>query len=465
MSPTRTASDWSVSDLSDFFVRHRESLLKQASRALPDSGLAEEIVQDSLVKVILASPELSSEEHALAYFRTTVRNLSIDVMRQRGLRPHLVALDEVSADVEREHLSSPDCFNDFEKADDAVLIKEALSLLSQAERAALVLWELEGRSTEEIARELGINRSSVRHTVARARSSLRKVLANRIVDPVRGLTALDLLSDSYRWATRVTKKSGRIALSLVIVMSSFVALNTFNFNISTLLGISQNSPDLPARMKGNALPENLGSGSSESSSVPEEKISPKADRVVTSSKVDSNRDGLALNSSQSSFLGLDAEGIPTGFTVADSEGRLGELFVGGDRSPILTESGLMLSNIVSTKTGAASILLDQSVSVDAFGTNYTAQISAGIGGVWHPLTLSRITSEVERLPSGQYLLSAMMTVKSTLDPVVKLSTGNSNEDLTKAPSVVLARILLNPSKTLILGQAVLVSADSQAGRA
>lgn len=464
MKRFKAASEWSVSDLSTFFVRHRESLLNQASRALGDRGLAEEVVQDSLVKVILASPELNSEDHALAYFRATVRSLSIDLMRQSGLRPRLVALDEVSVQTERDHLSSPDLVEDFERADDAVLIKEALSLLSPAERAALVLWELEGRSTEEVARELGIKKSSVRHTVARARASLRKVLANRIIDTDRGLTALDFLSDSYRWAGRVAKKSGRIALSLVLLLASFVGLNSLDLNKPILRGTSSNTTDSSLNNK-NSISEGLDNKPGESSSAYREKSSLVSNEAATPGKSDSNRDSWSLNSSQTSFLGLDAEGLPTGFTVADSRGRMGELFVGGADTPILTESGLMLSNIVSTRSGAASVLLDQSIIVDSFGTSYVAQVSAGIKGVWHPLTLSFITSEVERLPSGQYLLSAMMAVESALDPAVTLPTGNSNEDLAKAPSMVLARILLNPSKTKILGQAVMVSADSQAGKA
>lgn len=248
------------------------------------------------------------------------------------------------------------------------------------------------------------------------------------------------------------------------MLASFVGLNSLDLNKPILRGTSSNTTDSSLNNK-NSISEGLDNKPGESSSAYREKSSLVSNEAATPGKSDSNRDSWSLNSSQTSFLGLDAEGLPTGFTVADSRGRMGELFVGGADTPILTESGLMLSNIVSTRSGAASVLLDQSIIVDSFGTSYVAQVSAGIKGVWHPLTLSFITSEVERLPSGQYLLSAMMAVESALDPAVTLPTGNSNEDLAKAPSMVLARILLNPSKTKILGQAVMVSADSQAGKA
>jgi DNA-directed RNA polymerase specialized sigma24 family protein len=39
------------------------------------------------------------------------------------------------------------------------------------------MWEIEGRSTKKFAAELGIKESAVRHSVSRARASLRKVMS------------------------------------------------------------------------------------------------------------------------------------------------------------------------------------------------------------------------------------------------------------------------------------------------
>ena len=69
---------WSVAQLGIFFTQNRNDLLSFARQHLRDPQKAEEIVQDALVKVILASPELSSAEHALAYFRKAIQNLIID---------------------------------------------------------------------------------------------------------------------------------------------------------------------------------------------------------------------------------------------------------------------------------------------------------------------------------------------------------------------------------------------------
>ena len=115
-------------------------------------------------------------------------------------------------------------------AEDAAIIKLALSKLSPAERAALVMWEVEGRSTAEIAKELGIKESAVRHTVSRARASLRKVLSELIIDEARGLTALDLLSTTYKKAAELAGKSSKIALTFILVLTAFLGLNSITGN-------------------------------------------------------------------------------------------------------------------------------------------------------------------------------------------------------------------------------------------
>jgi RNA polymerase sigma factor (sigma-70 family) len=197
-----------------------------------DVAKAEEITQEALVKFMLAAPELESDQHALSYLHRTIENLCIDIFRAENRRPNLVALDDASAEVESAWQVSGDHSLAISAAEDAAIIKLALSKLSPAERAALVMWEVEGRSTAEIAKELGIKESAVRHTVSRARASLRKVLSELIIDEARGLTALDLLSTTYKKAAELTAKSSKMALIFILVLTSFLGLNSITGNES-----------------------------------------------------------------------------------------------------------------------------------------------------------------------------------------------------------------------------------------
>jgi RNA polymerase sigma factor (sigma-70 family) len=232
-----TLNDWTVADLASLYSEYRTSLVSQARRMLRSDSEANEVVQEAFIKFILAAPELDTKERALAYMRATINNLSLNVIRARGSRPNLVALDsDTSADrlaeIAFENYIPADV--SISAAEDAAIIKLALSKLSPAERAALVMWEMEGRSTSEIAVELGIKETAVRHTVSRARASLRRVLSELIVDQERGLTALDMLSTSYKKAAELAQKSSKVALSFILVVTAFLGFNSLTGNEGTV---------------------------------------------------------------------------------------------------------------------------------------------------------------------------------------------------------------------------------------
>ena len=244
-------ASWSVAQFSSFYTQNRSELIAHANRIVKDKAKAEEITQEALVKFMLAAPELSSDNHALSYLHRTIENLCIDLFRAENRRPNLVALDDASAEVESAWQVSGDHSLAISAAEDAAIIRQALSLLSPAERAALVMWEVEGRSTAEIAKELGIKESAVRHTVSRARASLRKVLSELVIDEARGLTALDLLSTTYKKAAEITGKSSKIALTFILVLTAFLGLNSLtgnepNTSLTTTASQLSNNQDLPA---------------------------------------------------------------------------------------------------------------------------------------------------------------------------------------------------------------------------
>jgi RNA polymerase sigma factor (sigma-70 family) len=451
-------SRWSVGQLGSFFVEKRPEFLSHARRVTQNLAQAEEIVQDSLVRVLLACPELESVDHATAYFHRVIENLSIDLHRREGRRPSLVLLDEATSEIEAKWSIDPDFSEVIATADDAAIIREAISLLSPAERAALVMWEFEGRSKSEIATELGIKESAVRHTVSRARAGLRKILSERIIDEERGLTALDFLSISVRKVHGVARNSSRVALSFVLVFSAFLG-----FNSLIPLGVDSNESVLSVNgLVSKAVPSQSSpktSGERAENDVAATTAAPKDSGGTLSKKSETNPSSVAMTGVEF-FPGLDSDGVPTGFTVADSRGNLGTLFSGQQRL-LITESGFLLSGIVSTKSGAVNVLINQSIVFDAFGTSYVGKVSVGIEGGWQPLRLSVISSDVERLASGNYLLTAIMMVDSVLETSIKVSTGTSGTDLSSAPEYLSTRVLLDPTKSKILAQAVLVSADSQ----
>ena len=74
---------------------------------------------------------------------------------------------------------------------------------------------------------------------------MRDVLSTLIIDEERGLTALDLLSTSYKKAAELAKKSSRAALSLILVVGAFLGFHAFTGH--EIKSVSQAPLQVPAQ--------------------------------------------------------------------------------------------------------------------------------------------------------------------------------------------------------------------------
>jgi RNA polymerase sigma factor (sigma-70 family) len=437
---------WSVSDLSALYTQNRSSLIAQARRILRSDADAAEVVQDAFLKFILAAPELDTADRAMAYLRTTVNNLCLNVIRATGSRPNLVAID---SDESQERLSEIAFENHIPMdatlaaAEDASIIREALSRLSETQRTALVMWEIEGRTTKEIATAIGTSEKNVRHVVQRARASFIRVLTEWVVDEQTGSTALDALSETYKKASELAKKSSKVALSLLIVMVAFLGFNS-------ITGTELNTPTITATAK-QEVPSTVNSETSNNlpQSATEDNLSDQ--------KEFQNNSIINFRASKSLFAGLSKDGLPTGFTVSDSAGDVGSIGL-STQSTITNPDGYVLVSYVQTFGGnIVNLLMSQSVTVDGSGTSYFASPSITVAGSWFPLTQTGSASTTTRLSNGNYLLTATIYIDSTVDsPLFVPATGGLDVDV--IPNEITTRIILNSTKSSILAQAINVGA-------
>jgi RNA polymerase sigma factor (sigma-70 family) len=411
---------------------------------MKDSARAEEVTQDALIKFMLAAPELESETHALAYLHRTIENLCIDLFRAEGRRPNLVVLDDATAEVEATWKNNGDHSAAISAAEDAAIIRQALALLSPAERAALVMWEMEGRSTKEIAAELGIKESAVRHTVSRARASLRKILSTLIVNEQTGLTALDALSTTYKKAAEIAQKSSKAALSLLLVITAFLGFNSLTGNEGSVLST------IPSM---SAVTEQTPTNGITASQSP----SAAAKAAATAAAKKAQAALLNVKIAALSYFGLDKDGLPTAFSVTDSNNiaGVGRLTTG---TTTLGTDGLVINNQFLTGSIGPNLLIDQVITVDATGTHYSANsISVGFAGGWNAVEIDAIDSTVDRLSNGKYLVTATFHIGYLNESDFVIPTGSRGYDLADAPKEITTRILLNAGKSQVLAQAVQVN--------
>ncbi|CAN2227637.1 RNA polymerase sigma-70 like domain [Candidatus Nanopelagicaceae bacterium] len=442
-TPGSTA-DWSIAQLSAIYTEHRTQLVSQARRITRDEAEANEVVQEAFLKFMLAAPELDSADRAIAYLRTSVTNLALNVIRARGARPNLVAID---ADTTQERLNEIASENHIDldttitAAEDAAIIREALSRLTPDQRTALVMWEMEGRTTEEIATALNTTPANVRHILVRARKSMVRVLGEWIVDEKTGLTALDALSTTFKKSVEIAQKSSKAALSLLLVITAFLGFNSMTGNESPMLPVvAQVETDAPA-------------ASTPSASAT---ATAKAQAAATAAAKKAQQAAIYAKIAALSFFGLDKEGIPTGFSVTDENSAAGVGRVTKGMTTLGT-SGLLINNQFITGSVGPNVLIDQLITVDGSGTNYSINtVNVGFGGNWRAVEVKSTDSSVDRLANGNYLITATSTIGYLKTSDFVIPTGARGYDLVDAPATITTRVLMNSGKTQVLAQAVQV---------
>jgi hypothetical protein len=356
----------------------------------------------------------------------------------------LVAID---ADTTQERLSEIAAENHIPMdatlaaAEDASIIREALSRLSPSQRTALVMWEVEGRSTEEIAKAIGTTPANVRHVVTRARASFVRVLSEWVIDEKTGATALDALSDTYKKAAELAKKSSKVALSLLIVMVAFLGFNSVTgAEFNNLPSVTNFTQEAPAKTE----------------VAPESSVAP-SDEDLSSQKVVTENNSINFRASNTLFAGLAKDGTPVGFTVSDLSGNVGSINF-SPTSPVTNPDGyVLISYVQSSGANTVNVLLSQSITVDGAGTSYSASPSVTIAGNWYPMTLAGSDSNIQRLPNGNYLLTATLYVDSTVESGMFIDS-TSGLDVDAIPGEISTRIIMDSSKSQILAQAINVSA-------
>lgn len=144
----------------------RGQFLGYIQKRIADPELAEDILQDSLLRAIRAAPDLRDEERLIPWFYRVLQNAIVDAYRRRGVeRERIVVMDppEIAAELE----------------DDAELCRcfERLIPTLKTEYADLIrAVELGNEAPEIAAGRLGITANNLKVRRHRARQALRRKL-------------------------------------------------------------------------------------------------------------------------------------------------------------------------------------------------------------------------------------------------------------------------------------------------
>jgi RNA polymerase sigma-70 factor, ECF subfamily len=149
--------------LARLFESRRPDLLRFAHWLARDRAIAEDIVQESLLRAWRSRDALKEPAAARAWLLTIVRREHARLYERKRLE--LVSLEEVAETADAPRLAGPD--------GDLLTLRHAIMKLPIDYREPLVLQVLGGFSTEEIARELSLSSTAVLTRLFRARNKLR----------------------------------------------------------------------------------------------------------------------------------------------------------------------------------------------------------------------------------------------------------------------------------------------------
>ena len=404
-------------------------------------------MQEAFFKFMVAAPDLDSEAQALAYLRTTVTNLSISVLRKKQVRPTLTAIDDDTANDEVERATAFEVDNDqaLINAEDAAIVRMALSKLSPAQRQALIMREVSGLDIEEIAKEFGVKPGNARVIVHRAREAFRRALETTIVDEKRGLTAADMLSVSVQKAAKVAKDAGKIAMALLLVVSGLgLFLNGRNTNEPTPLADNTPVQTTPNQQTPSTVVEPAAPQTAAPTEV-SEPVAASTDAQIESAIARLNRSGSALQqySSVVTWPGADANGVPTGAWVSNGTSAGEALVVNSNTTYGIDGSIYTTSDLIT-----GSLLLNQSIRYRLNDLQYHVSPSVQINGEWIDLDVVDTDVQVTKFGNIQVLVTAWIVIDTTKATQLNL------------PSVIGVRIHTTEVGQPIFGQSVVLITPS-----
>ena len=169
VQPGETAAAESRMDrdaFAGFYERTARPLWAYLARVSGDPALADDLVQESFVRMLCSPTPLDGEVHAKRYLFRVATNLLRDYWR----RPKASSIEDVPEGV---FASESAC-----GADAQMMLAPRLAQLAPRERQLLWLAHAEGYSHKEIAEIMGLRSPSIRLMLFRARHRLAEMLTD-----------------------------------------------------------------------------------------------------------------------------------------------------------------------------------------------------------------------------------------------------------------------------------------------
>ncbi|HEX6629706.1 MAG TPA: sigma-70 family RNA polymerase sigma factor [Gemmatimonadaceae bacterium] len=163
--------------------RYERPVFSLVYRMVRDREAAEDLAQDSFVKVLNHIDRYRPEFKFSSWIFKIANNVAIDYLRKRHVEtvsmdgsPHAATAGEVEASSFEVASQGETALDELEAREIGTAIERAIARLRPEYRACIMLRHIEGRSYEEIAATLDLPLGTVKTYIHRARNELRTYL-------------------------------------------------------------------------------------------------------------------------------------------------------------------------------------------------------------------------------------------------------------------------------------------------
>lgn len=150
----------------------KNELFRLALRITLNKAEAEDIVQETMIKVWNRRDRWEAIESIEAFCLTICRNMAIDKVKAMSNRN--LSIDETESEIQADNSYTSDPEEQAVQRDRVKLIRSIIDRLPEKQRSVMQLRDFEGKSYKEIASILGISEEQVKVNIFRARQTIKQ---------------------------------------------------------------------------------------------------------------------------------------------------------------------------------------------------------------------------------------------------------------------------------------------------
>ena len=157
--------------------KYQTMVFSMAVKMLKHKEEAEEVAQDTFIKAYRSLATFSGTSKLSTWLYRIAYNTCLDRIKRNSKYNNNIEIDAISSD---ELSSATSIYEEIERKERSVIIKECMNQLSEEDRVILHLFYFDEQNLKEIKEVLSISESNIKVKLFRARKRLFTIFKNSV---------------------------------------------------------------------------------------------------------------------------------------------------------------------------------------------------------------------------------------------------------------------------------------------